>query len=409
LSTPARSQAQTSNGPVKTDKKDQASLQQEGTESQGTDPGQQGGQPVACPDTSIAISSGVVTDDPITDQEGSKANPMVKTAIGTKAQEGAIALKASMDQMDTVSGKSEGESDGSSKTTELLLATSTTQTGGSPAAVSGQVLSRVTHTPSTTDEGTGQPKDSSVGLRLETTSPQQGGAGDPALNMTSMVSVELSKDQGQGVPQKDPVRVAKHDGASTVQTQIWPNAGLVVESLTDLGGPISGQIDDSMMQQLVEKNRLSLHGQVVSSIRGALETQTHRLSVELNPPELGKVLIRFEQQEGRLTGLLEVDNRATAADIKQALPQIIQNLQDSGIQIKHLDVMLNDQNQRSSRDSALADMYQGRSGQQDQGRPWSSADQAVYPNSTPDTAAVSPESARPQVSIGTDGSINLLM
>jgi flagellar hook-length control protein FliK len=131
--------------------------------------------------------------------------------------------------------------------------------------------------------------------------------------------------------------------------------------------------------------------------------------VELNPPELGKVLIRFEQQEGSLTGLLEVDNRATADDIKQSLPQIIQNLRDSGIQVKRLDVMLNDQYQQPSRDSAFADMYQGRSGQQDQGRPWPYTDQAVYPNGSPDTAAVSSEPAQSQVSISTNGSINLLM
>jgi hypothetical protein len=120
-------------------------------------------------------------------------------------------------------------------------------------------------------------------------------------------------------------------------------------------------------------------------------------------------LIRFEQQEGSLIGLLEVDNRATAADIEQSLPQIIQNLQDSGVQVKRLNVMLNDQYQQPSRDSAFSDMYQGRSGQQDQGRPWPYTDQAVYPNSSPDTAAVSPESAHSEVSLGTNGSINLLM
>ena len=565
--TPVRPPAQTSDGPVKTDKKNQASLKQEETESQGTSAGLQGGQPAACPDPSIAASTDavpvqnslklVVTDDPVMDQD-SKAKPMVKIAgaaekiqthskiqtqtqtstdnatatvpkdtkdsfdrplqkatqlaIGTKAQEGSIALTASMDRMGTglqpTSGKSENGSDGSSKTSELHLATSSTQTGGTHT-VSGQVVSRVTHTPHTADEGSGQPKDSPAHLRLETNSQQQGDAGDRALNMTSTVSVESSKDQGQvvelkstlqssggrvasqvradgqglhmdlhqqgsqglqdtkqilsssntlavergadpqghteasrearpfgeamdkgsinldgltlassvqsvklssqGVPQKDPVRAAGRDGPSAVQTQIWPNAGLTVESLTDLGGPIPGQIDDSVMQQLVEDHRPSLHEQVVSSIRGALETQTHQLSVELNPPELGKVLIRFEQHEGSLTGLLEVENRATAADLKQALPEILQNLHNSGIQVKHLDVLLNDQNQRSSRDSAFADMYQGRSGQQDQGRPWPYTDQALYPTGSPASSAVSTEPGRPQASIRTDGSIDLLM
>jgi flagellar hook-length control protein FliK len=162
------------------------------------------------------------------------------------------------------------------------------------------------------------------------------------------------------------------------------------------------------MQTLAEGDRPSVQEQVLSSIRGAVQTQTHRLSVELNPPELGKVVIRFEQQEGSLSGVLEVDNRTTRAEVEQALPQILQNLHDSGIQVRRLDVVLNDQHPQSFRDGSSAGTYQGHQGQQDPGHPWPYMEQAAYPDASLATPRGSPEHPGPQVLTG-GGSINLLV
>jgi|GEM_PF-4762322 len=219
-------------------------------------------------------------------------------------------------------------------------------------------------------------------------------------------SVYLS---GQGLTLKDHLAATGHDGPSATQTQIWPNAGLSVEPLTDLNNATGGRIDGSTGVNSTGSDGPSVQEQVVSSIRGAVGTQTHQLSVELNPPELGKVLIHFEQQDHSVSGTLQVDNRATRAEIEQALPQIIQNLQDSGIQVKRLDVTLSDQYQQTFRDGSLADMYQGHSGQQDQGRAWPYTEQVSYLSDDPATSGVSTEPAGPQVAMGTNGSINLLM
>ena len=214
---------------------------------------------------------------------------------------------------------------------------------------------------------------------------------------------------GQGLTLKDHLTAAGHDGPSTPQTQVWPNAGLSVEPLTALNNATSGRIDGSAAVNPTGGDAPSIQEQVVSSIRGAVETQTHQLSVELNPPELGRVLIQFEQHDHSISGTLQVDNRATRAEIEQALPQIVQNLQDSGIQVKRLDVQLSDQYQQAFRDSSLADMYQGHSGQQDQGRAWPYAEQVGYLGDDPATSSVSTGSAGPRVAIGANGSIDLLM
>ena len=86
---------------------------------------------------------------------------------------------------------------------------------------------------------------------------------------------------------------------------------------------------------------------IFESVQTSISQQStdRQITVSLNPPELGKVLIRFQQQEAELTGLMEVNKAQTRFEIEQALPQIIRNLADCGIQIKRLEVTLSNEQQ----------------------------------------------------------------
>lgn len=87
--------------------------------------------------------------------------------------------------------------------------------------------------------------------------------------------------------------------------------------------------------------------QILESVQISMSQQgtDHQITVRLNPPELGKVLIRFQQQDTELTGLMEVNKSQTRYEIEQALPQLIRNLADCGIHIKRLDVTLSNEQQ----------------------------------------------------------------
>jgi len=80
--------------------------------------------------------------------------------------------------------------------------------------------------------------------------------------------------------------------------------------------------------------------QLQNSVYAALGAGGRQIIVRLNPPELGSVVIKFEQQDGQITGLLEVEKAQTKAQVEQALPQILQNLADSGISVKRIQVNL---------------------------------------------------------------------
>jgi flagellar hook-length control protein FliK len=82
----------------------------------------------------------------------------------------------------------------------------------------------------------------------------------------------------------------------------------------------------------------SISQQIAVSIEGSLRQRDTNLTIYLNPPELGKVLVRFQQQQDQITILLEASKPETRREIELTLPQIMRSLQDSGVQIRRLEV-----------------------------------------------------------------------
>lgn len=102
------------------------------------------------------------------------------------------------------------------------------------------------------------------------------------------------------------------------------------------------------VKDLPNNESTSITKQVLESIQSSSSQQaeTQQITIRLHPPELGKVFIKFEEQENQVIGLVEVSKAQTRYEVEQALPQIIQNLAGYGIQIKRLEVMLTDQNEQ---------------------------------------------------------------
>lgn len=84
--------------------------------------------------------------------------------------------------------------------------------------------------------------------------------------------------------------------------------------------------------------------QITESIHNSSTQQTgdRQITVRLNPPELGSVVVKFSEQSGQLTGILEVSKSQTRIEIEHALPHIMRTLSDSGIQLKKIDVVSSD-------------------------------------------------------------------
>ncbi len=95
--------------------------------------------------------------------------------------------------------------------------------------------------------------------------------------------------------------------------------------------------------------------QLQESMHTSLRQGDQQLTIRLNPPELGRVFIKFQGKGDQITGLLEVDRAQTRYEIEQALPQLIRNLAECGVQIKRLEVVLtNQQEHHAFKDTSLA-------------------------------------------------------
>jgi flagellar hook-length control protein FliK len=159
----------------------------------------------------------------------------------------------------------------------------------------------------------------------------------------------------------------------------------------------------------------AIREQVCQSVAASIQQGNSQITIHLNPPELGRVSVKFSERGNELTGQLEVTNSQTRAEIQQAIPEIIRSLQESGITVKSIDVTLSDSSrqpaQESFRDNSSQDIWQqfGSQGFQDTGGNQSSPNSFVTPTYSQNGSAVGNDtsSSRNQSS-PSDSSDNLL-
>ncbi len=127
--------------------------------------------------------------------------------------------------------------------------------------------------------------------------------------------------------------------------------------------------------------------QLQASISNSVRQGESEVTVRLNPPELGRVVIKLQQQDGQVTGLLEFSKAEIKAEVQQLLPQLVRNLQDAGITVRKLDVVqaqVDNSGQQQSREHVAGDgtayqqqFAQGQSNNYGLGYDWLSAE-GVY-------------------------------
>jgi len=91
--------------------------------------------------------------------------------------------------------------------------------------------------------------------------------------------------------------------------------------------------------------------QIRESIQSSLQQGNRQITIQLHPPELGRVYVKFSQQGNELTGLLETTNPQTRGEIQQAIPEVMRALEQLGIAIRRIDVTLSDSFRQSAQQS----------------------------------------------------------
>lgn len=113
---------------------------------------------------------------------------------------------------------------------------------------------------------------------------------------------------------------------------------------TDTGNAAEKEADVSKAAQsnqtMFDKQVFDKVGeQLQASISNSVRQGESEVTVRLNPPELGQVVIKLQHQNGQINGSLEFSKAETKVEAQQLMPQLVRNLQDSGIAVKKLDVV----------------------------------------------------------------------
>lgn len=137
----------------------------------------------------------------------------------------------------------------------------------------------------------------------------------------------------------------------TLQSRADTNAGVTVnfEQLISAGN-IQQTVEQATVPQMPAVDVMSqgqqkqqLMDQIFESIQSSIRQDSRQITIRLNPPELGRVFIKFQENNGHIVGILKVSESQTRYEIEKALPQLMQNLMGTGVAIKRLDVVLADQ------------------------------------------------------------------
>ncbi len=88
--------------------------------------------------------------------------------------------------------------------------------------------------------------------------------------------------------------------------------------------------------------------QIVDAVKTQDVSPSRQINISLNPAELGRVRISFQQSNGEITGLIEVERAQTRYDVEKNMPQIVASIQDSGVQVKRIDVVQDNNSQNNN-------------------------------------------------------------
>ena len=222
----------------------------------------------------------------------------------------------------------------------------------------------------------------------------------------------LSTDKNQSLPQNS--QTQSQNNQSSKDNNPANNQQLITEPNVRFQSTEQLQTaEQTSKDNPTENTVLPVSRQVQESMQTSLQNGVKQITIQLNPPSLGRVSITFQETAGEITGRLIVSKAETRLEIEQSLPQIIQNLANSGINIKRVEVVLtSNSDQYSLKEQSLQEGTSQQNSfnnpqdgfQNDANQSWtnSSQYQYIYDNS-PDNPYY------PQETYITETSVNMLV
>jgi hypothetical protein len=189
-------------------------------------------------------------------------------------------------------------------------------------------------------------------------------AGEPskALPVSDQTSAEAplstktssAVEQGSATLQGDSTQedgLLKDENTPTEETVIL-NAPVIDPSLAPTDAFTPKSIEGVLNQNIVEQGIQPLGLQVVRGIQSAYDSASKTMQVQLNPEDLGHMRIQIKQVgEGLVSARLVVERPEAVEQVKTQLQDLQRSLEQQGLKMDKIDIVLAGANNPSSSDS----------------------------------------------------------
>ncbi len=164
-----------------------------------------------------------------------------------------------------------------------------------------------------------------------------GNSGQTVKNMPDIAEVAIhdvkSKDKNTDFLENNKIDIEQVFSGTSVSTAGKSDSIASAKASPDI---LRENLDTDISARISRQITESIHSSVMR------QGDERQITVRLNPPELGSVVIKFSEQDSQLTGILEVSKSETKIEIERVLPDIIRSLSDNGIQLRKVDVVSSD-------------------------------------------------------------------
>ena len=217
------------------------------------------------------------------------------------------------------------------------------------------------------DNGTGQrdslpaveqPVRPSAPIRAEVVEAERASIAPPSSLGTGSASSDRNLDSESRSPQPqanqpvEPAQVATEGFRDSITSTLGTSAGLAatgqtVDTSSAAGTSANGAAQQTEFQAAAERldQTHQITGQLIRGVRMVTGSDSSRVTLRLNPAELGEVTIRLVTQGGSLSGDIAVQNRGVQEIALQNLAALRDALVSQGVQVNQLSVSVDSQGQ----------------------------------------------------------------
>lgn len=205
----------------------------------------------------------------------------------------------------------------------------------------------------------------SAEVSMETQANTRSGAAAGNANIRQTKSATVNRLAGQGALDAGPKDIAivgeieslatgsdageaRLAGVTDLDAGHVPVAG-VVESASRTEQSVASQIDSP---PFAEPADVRLTRQIADAVSPSIARAGKRVTVRLNPPELGRVRITFQADGQELRAVVEVESARTLAELQREAPALMARLAEGGVNLRRMDFTLNDQSSGNDNSSA---------------------------------------------------------